>query len=398
MTRDDLRALVRSRRDRCVGFLQQAIRIPSVSKHEAEMGAFLASTLTATGADVHVVEAEPGHPNVLASATSGQPGPVLLLNDHMDVVPPGPRDEWEVDPFSGAIRDGWLYGRGAVDSKGGLCAMLMAAEIYLSAGGPARGELFITAVCDEEVGGQLGTRHLLREGLIRGDFGIVAEPTGNRIEIATKGVLHVEVATKGRMAHGGKPWAGVNAIEHMARFIGRLDGLRDQLAEWHHPLVGSPSVTVGTISGGTVPNMVASECRLVLDRRLIPGESSHAALAQIEDILVALHASDPTLNATARVLLDWPSVEVAPDVPVLPALRRAIREVTGHDPEVGGKDGGTDAAWIFQETGIPMAHFSPGDARFVLSANERVNLEAYMTAIEAFVLTFEEILGLAPIR
>src|SRR4051794_27027457 len=212
MTRAELRHLVQSRRERCIGFLQQAIRIPSVSKDEAAIGALLAATLAATKAEVQVVEAEPGHPNILASAKSGAPGPVLLLNDHMDVVPPGPRDEWTDDPFGGVIRDGWLYGRGAVDSKGGLCAMIMATEIYLAAGGPTRGELFVTTVCDEEVGGLLGTRHLLKQNLIRGDFGIVAEPTGSRIEIATKGVLHLEIKTKGRMAHGGKPWAGINAI------------------------------------------------------------------------------------------------------------------------------------------------------------------------------------------
>jgi len=393
MTRDELRALVRSRRERCIGFLQDAIRIPSISKHEAQMGAFLARTLTGAGMQVRVVEAELGHPNVLASACGPASGPVFLMNDHMDVVPPGPRDEWDVDPFGGVIRDGWLYGRGAVDSKGGLCAMVMASEIFMNAGGPARGELFVTAVCDEEVGGQLGTRHLLKEGLIRGDFGIVAEPTGNRIEIAAKGVLHVEVTTRGRMAHGGKPWSGINAIEHMARVIAAVPSLRRRLEERAHPLVGRPSITVGTIAGGTVPNMVASDCRMVFDRRVIPGESSASALVEIQSVLQELQTADPEFRASARVLLDWPSVEVTRDVPVLAALSEAVTEVTGQEPEIGGKDGGTDAAWIWKEARIPMVHFSPGDARFVLSANERVNLDAYMTAIEAFVLTFERVLG-----
>jgi succinyl-diaminopimelate desuccinylase len=395
VTRAALRQRVAAHRERAVAFLQQAVRIPSISKHEAEMGAFIADALRATGADVRVVEAEPGHPNVLASARGRRPGPVLLMNDHMDVVPPGPREEWEVDPFGGVIRDGWLYGRGAVDSKGGLCAMVMAAEIFLAAGGPERGELFATAVCDEEVGGQLGTRHLLREKLLRGDFGIVCEPTGNRIEIATKGVLHVEVATKGRMAHGGKPWAGINAIEHMARVIDRLGPLRQQLAAQRHPLVGAPSITVGTIAGGTVPNMVASDCRMVLDRRLLPGQTSATALAEIEVVLATLRAEDSAFRASARVVLDWPSLEVSADVPVLGAVRRAVEEVTGRVPEIGGKDGGTDAAWIGQEAGIPMIHFSPGEARFVLSANERIELDAYMTAVEALVLTYEDVLGVA---
>lgn len=395
MTRDELCRLVASRRERCIEFLQKAIRIPSISKQEADMGAFVASTLSAIPADVRVVEAEEGHPNVLASFRSPRPGPILLLNDHMDVVPPGPRDEWSDEPFGGQIRGGWLYGRGTVDSKGGLCAMIMATEIFLAAGGPRRGELFVTAVCDEEVGSQLGIRYLLREGLIRGDFGIVTEPTGNRIEIATKGTMVIEVRTKGRMAHGGKPWAGINAIQQMAGFINRLGSLQEKLKERRHPLLGNPSIMAGTISGGTVPNMVASDCCLMLDRRLIPGESTDSAFKEVDEIISALKTSDPTFNATARIVRQRPSLEVSPDLPVLLALKRALLEVTGKEPEIGGKDGGTDAAWIHKETGIPMIHFSPGDAHLVFAPDERLNLEDYITAIKALVLTFEEILGVA---
>jgi acetylornithine deacetylase/succinyl-diaminopimelate desuccinylase-like protein len=275
--RSQLRAMVRARSAESIAFLRDCLRTQSVAPGEAAMGALIARKLQRACSDVRVVEAEPGRPNVLASAPGPAPGAVLLVNDHMDTVPAGPRDEWSVDPFGAESRDGWVYGRGAADSKGGLCAMVMATDIFLAAGGPARGELLMTAVCDEEVGSRLGTRYLLRQGLIRGDFGIVCEPTGNRIECAAKGVLHVEIMTKGRMAHGGKPWAGVNAIAQMARVIAALEPYRVELAGRTHPLVGSPSTTIGTIAGGTVPNMVASECRMVVDRRILPGEDSGSA-------------------------------------------------------------------------------------------------------------------------
>jgi acetylornithine deacetylase/succinyl-diaminopimelate desuccinylase family protein len=394
-SRTQLRALVRQRADESIAFLRDALRMESVAPNEAAIGALIATRLTAAGAEVRVVEAAPGRPNVLASLRGRAPGPILLINDHMDTVPAGPRDEWSVDPFAAATRDGWIYGRGAADSKSGLCSMVMAAEIFLAAGGPRRGELLLTAVCDEEVGSRLGTRYLLREGLLRGDFGIVCEPTGNRIEVAAKGVLHVEIMTKGRMAHGGKPWAGINAIAHMARVARALEDYGMELATRQHPLVGAPSVTIGTIQGGTVPNMVASECRMVLDRRLLPGEASREALNEIEALLAPLRNADPQFKAAARVLLDWPSVEVNPDNPVIAALSAALAEVLGSPPTIGGKDGGTDAAWIHKEAGIPMVHFSPGESRFVLAADERVESKAYVAAIEALVLTFEEILGVA---
>ena len=197
------------------------------------------------------------------------------------------------------------------------------------------------------------------------------------------------------MAHGGKPWAGINAIEHMARFIAELDGLRAKLDRRQHRLLGKPSIMVGTIAGGTVPNMVASDCRLVIDRRLLPGETSAEARAEVQAILDRLAAADPQFSARLTTLLDFPSLEAPEDLPVVRALDRAISEVYGRAPAIGGKDGGTDAAWIYQATKIPLVHFSPGESQYVLAPNERIELDAYMRGIEAFVLTFEEILGLA---
>src|SRR5689334_53173 len=98
-SRSDLRALVRHRREPCVGFLREALRTPSVAPTEKAMGALIANRLSGSRAAVRVVEAEPDRPNVLATARGAAPGPVLLLNDHMDTVPAGPRDEWSVDPF-----------------------------------------------------------------------------------------------------------------------------------------------------------------------------------------------------------------------------------------------------------------------------------------------------------
>ena len=376
-----------------VRFLRDLLRIPSVTKHEAEVGAFLAERLGRTGAAVSVVEAEPGHPNVLLSARGTDPGPTFLLNDHMDVVPAGPRDQWTVDPFGAEERDGWVYGRGAVDSKGGLAALLMATELYLAAGGPGRGELLVTAGGDEEMGSALGTRYLLSQGLIRGDFGIVGESTRNQIEVATIGVCHVQVATRGRIAHGGRTYDGINAIEQMAKFVAGLGPLRERLAKRRHPLLGSPSIMCGTIQGGTVPNMVPGDCRLVVDRRIIPGETSAQALAEIEEIIETLRRADPAFQATTRVILDWPGVEVPLDMPLVPVLRQAIVEILGREPEIGGKPGGTDAAWIYQAAKIPMVHFSPGDPRYVLAPDERIRIADFLAAVKVLVLTLHAILG-----
>ena len=256
---------MQARRESRVGFLRDALRTPSVAPTEKKIGALIANRLSSSRADVsrwsrRSPSAPTSWPARAARATARSCWSTITWTPSLL----GRATHWSVDPFGAQVRDGWVWGRGAVDLKGGLCAMVMATVTFLAAGGHVAARRFHDRGVRRRgrLAWRLGTRHLLKQGLIRGDYGIVCEPTGNRIEIAAKGVLHVaEISTKGRMAHGGKPWAGINAIAHMAAIIEGINGYAGQLAQRSHPIVGAPSVTMGTIQGGTVPNMVASDCR-----------------------------------------------------------------------------------------------------------------------------------------
>ncbi len=363
-----------------VATLRELIRIRSVTGEEAEIGSYVERFCRETGFRTEVLEAEPGRPNVLATWDTGLPGPHFLLNDHLDTIPPGPPEYWTHPPFAGETADGRMYGRGAIDTKSGLTTILMAARVLRHTGAALRGKLSLLFTCDEEVGGAKGIQHIARCGRLQADMALVAEPTTLQIEIATKARLNLGITTRGVATHGARPWLGHNAIDDMADVIVALRGLEGVLAERRHPLLGRPSMNVGIIAGGTVPNMVPNKCRVEVDRRLIPSETQDSAIGEIQAILDQVARDRPGFSATLEKLLWWPGYVLDRDVEIVQRAVRAFEAVTGRTPTVAGKDAGTDASWIFQLAGIPVVMFSPGDGKQAMNADESVAISDLVLA------------------
>lgn len=376
-----------------VACLQDLIRIPSVTGDEAAIGSHVATILRGMGFAVEVFEATPGRPNVLGTLDTGLPGPNLLLNDHLDIVPPGPLEDWRHPPFGAVIEDGSILGRGAIDTKSGVTTILMGAKGVLASGHSLCGRLQLLFTCDEEVGGALGIQHMHRIGRLQADLALVAEPTSLDIQIATKGRMNVEILTRGRATHGARPWLGHNAIEDMAWIVAELERLRRRLEEKRHPLLGPASLNVGLVAGGTVPNMVPSLARLQVDRRLIPGETQEAALAEFGDVLSRLRTERPGSDATLRQSLWWPGYVLDPDAPVIGLAARAFEAVAGRPARISGKDAGTDASWINTLAGIPVVMFSPGEGHRAMDANESVRIADLHLATAVVARFIHDILG-----
>jgi acetylornithine deacetylase len=278
--------------------------------------------------------------------------------------------------------------------KSGVCASIMAVCVLQEMGFQPRGSVLLTCVCDEEVGGRLGTGYLLDRGLIRGDFGINCEATNLRVEIAHKGILRGTVTVRGRAAHGSRPWLGVDAIEKAIRVMGSLYHLRDNLVKRYHPLLGHPTLIIGTVYGGTCPNMVPSRCEFTFDRRLIPGETHHGAEQEIRALMEDLAREDPELHASIEITNRRPILEVPESALIVRVLREAHAECTGSDPGVGGKDAGTDAALIVARTGMAMPIYGPGDyLKGSLAANEYIQIEDVLLATSVYALTISKLLG-----
>ena len=182
-----------------------------------------------------------------------------MLNGHIDTV----TVDAMVEPFSGAIRDGRLYGRGAYDMKGSIAASMAAARAIAESGVKLRGNLVLALVADEEYG-SLGTRHLLAR--LRTDAAIVTEPTALQVCVAHKGYLWIEVAVTGRAAHGSRFESGIDANMKMGKFLAALGELEAELrARTPHPLVGPPSLHAAMLEGGSGLSTYAALSKLQIE-------------------------------------------------------------------------------------------------------------------------------------
>lgn len=379
--------------DEIVGTLQSLVRIPSITGDEAKIGAFVADICRGMGLSVEVLESAPGRPNVVATWDSGVPGPSLLLNDHLDMIPPGPLEYWTHPPFAAEIADGRVYGRGTIDTKSGVTTLLMAVTAMRRLQIPIRGKITLLFVCDEEVGGAMGIQWFAKTGRLEADLAVVAEPTTMQIERATKGRMNIGITTRGVATHGARPWLGHNAIEDMAKVVLALSELGERIKSKTHPLLGHGSLSTGIIQGGTVPNMVPNKCRIEVDRRLIPGDTQESVLEEFQSVLDRIGAETPGFDASMEQLLWWPGYLVEEDEPIVRIAAGAFEKVMGRPPVITGKDAGTDASWINALAGIPVVMFSPGNGKNAMNADENVIIEDLVNATKVIAQIVCDVVG-----
>ena len=367
-------------RDDIVATLQALVRIPSITGDEAKVGAFVADFCRELGLEVEIVETEADRPNVIARWEGTGPGPTLLLNDHLDIVPPGPLEYWTHHPFDADIENGRVYGRGTIDTKSGLTTILMATKAARKIGLPISGKLTLIFSCDEEVGGAKGMQYLGRSGYLKADMAVVTEPTTMQVEIGTKGRLNLQITTRGVATHGARPWLGHNAIEDMVDVINELRVLGEEIQTRKHPLLGMATLCIGRIDGGTVPNMVPNKCMLGLNRRVLPTEDPDEAEAEIQAILDGLKNEKPGFDASMERIVWWPGYVIREVEPIVRVACDSFEKVVGHRPKVAGKDAQTDAPWINVLGGIPVIMFSPGNGLEAMNADENVGIDDLVTA------------------
>lgn len=340
---------------------------------EAGCAAWLADELAGLGFVTQVDAFEDGRANVVARLANG-PGPCFAFNTHIDVVPAG--DGWTGDPFSLVARDGRLYGRGSCDAKGALAAMLEAVTLLAVDRTRWSGTLMAVFVADEEDCSRGAKRYAATAPGI--NLVVVGEPSGNAPIIAHKGSLRPLVRVAGRTAHSGTPELGINAIFQAGKLLPRIAQLHAELARRRHPLVGGPSLTVTRAVAGRADNVVPDACDLLLDRRLVPGETEADALAAIEALLVAAHEDGveatiielrPTTGGAAETAASHPAVEAA----VTAARRHGVA-----DPTPIGFGGACDFVH-FRNAGAEGLVLGPGDLAVAHKPNEfvpRAELEA----------------------
>lgn len=292
-----------------IELLQALVRIPSPNPpgDTRAIAAFVAGEMVSVGCQVVSVapNVKPEARSVIATLGSGDP--VIMLHAHIDTVPIAADEahKWSVDPYAAVIKDGRVYGKGSVDDKAPLAAM-MQTMMNAAQRQNMRGTLVLVAAAEEEVGGQLGTHWLASSGYLpQCDFIIVGEQTHNRVATAHKGVMRATVRATGKSVHATNPDRGINAITAMARAVLALEAYHHRLAERVHPLVGVPTCNVGVIHGGSTANAVPDSCLAVLDRRMIPGENPADVQRELQDVIDSVDAAPATLTIGDFLVSNW---------------------------------------------------------------------------------------------
>jgi acetylornithine deacetylase len=377
--------------DPVLSLLRDLVAIPSVNPSlvagavgEREVSAYVAARLRAVGMDVDVYDVLPGRPNVVAVADGRERGPVLMFCGHLDTV----GVEGMTAPFDPVEREGCVFGRGAQDMKGGVAAMIHAAESVLQAGGLRKGRLIVAAVADEEYA-SAGADALVTR--CTADYAVITEPTDLDVGVAHKGFSAAEIVMHGRAAHGSRPADGRDAILRMGRVLGALDA-RDRWlqAQPAHPRLGTGSLHASTIEGGGELSSYPAVCRLQYERRTLPGEPLTVAEDDLRAIIEDLTVADPELTADVRLLLARPAYAIEPSQAWPASVLKACAQ-SGRVTRPAGLSFWTDAA-ILGAHGIETVLFGPGGAG-LHGPDEYVRIDDVMTCRDVLVTLVNEWCG-----
>ena len=334
-----------------VALLKELVAIPSVSGREGPVLDRLAAALSAEG----LAPAVSGR-NLWLAVGAGRPA--LLLNAHVDTVPPS--DAWTRDPFLAEEADGRLYGLGSGDDKASVAAMAAAVSALAKEGLP--GTVLFAATCDEETGGE--GLEVLRREMPPADAAVVGEPTKLQVATAQRGLIRIEAVAEGKAAHAARPHQGVNAVY---RAVDDIQRLREMSFTKEHPLLGLPTVVVTQIQGGVSRNMVPPSCRFTVDVRTTPLYDNDYFVPELRR---RIRSQVPTLRA--RMI----PVETRPD----DRLVAAALEATGTGAPVGF--GGVSD--MFHVRDLPCLVLGPGEPEQSHQSDESVPLDQVVRAAEVY--------------
>jgi len=388
------------------------IKIPSVNPpgNMTQIANYLKDFFNVHGINVKWLEKVKGRVNLISEYGSGEN--ILVLNGHMDVVPPGDESKWKFPPFSGEIINGYLCGRGASDMKGPLAALIYAYLIYVQSSPETNGKLILTIVPDEETGGYYGSKYLVSELGMKSRYTLIAEPsTIYAINIGEKGILWFKVDISGKPAHASmSPFIGENAIliaQEIINDIYKLVELDfkppddvsvvvDKSGELYASLMNTDSIrrifrrlscNIGLINGGVKTNIVAPNCSLEFDIRIPPGTSTSNVIEMIKNVL-ARYGSEVKFTVSISEEPNYTS----PKSQIVSKLASIIESETGIKPILTLIPGATDGRF-FREVGSETVIYGPAEWQGIHGYNEKVKVDELVIAAKIYLRLIYDIMS-----
>jgi len=375
------------------GFLREIVAIESLSGQEEAVVRRIAAEMTAVGFDE--VKIDPLG-NVLGRLGDGPR--VLALDAHVDTVAVTDSEAWSCDPFAGALRDDKVYGRGAVDQKAGLAAMVYAGKLIKELGLSSDCQVWMVGSVMEEDCDGLCWHYLLQEKILQPELVVCTEPTGLTVTRGQRGRMEIRLKVSGRSCHGSMPERGDNAIYKITPAVTAIKELNGRLAT--DEFLG-PGTCVVTWIGSRGPSLCAvpDRAELHIDRRLTRGEDRRSALAEVEAAVAAaggeaeLHI--PLYEEPSWTGLVYPQEKYYPtwvmpaDHPAVQAAGITCQDLFGQAPEIGRWTFSTNGVAINGLHGVPCLGFGPGREELAHSADEHVPVEDVVRAC-AFYAAFPD--------
>jgi putative selenium metabolism hydrolase len=353
---------------------QAVIRVPSLSYEEAAVGRLYAEHLRKLGFDE--VEIDPNG-NVIGRLRGAGNGPSLMINGHIDHVPPGEMAE----PFSGKIVDAarWgekgqaIYGRGTCDMKCNVMASAYAVAAIRRAGLRLNGDIVFVADVAEEVDSPTGVVSLIEHG-IRADYGLNTESTRGHVHIGHRGKIDCELEVHGRTSHASEPANGLNAAYQAVPLLEALREYAEGLPD--DPLLGPATVTVISVrsspDNGTA--VVPDRCVVRVDRRYVRGETAETCEAELRALIAKLEAGVADFKCDFRLITHYPLMYVPPDNPVVVAALAARKDAVAKDEEPGAWRFGVNGTFMCR-AGIPTVGLGPGNEKWAHTPDEHIGID-----------------------
>jgi putative selenium metabolism hydrolase len=378
--------------ERMIAFAQDLIRIPSPPGGEGEVAARVLKEMRSLGFDDVWSD---GVGNVFGRVRGRGAGPTVMVNSHLDAVDVGDPGSWEVPPFEGAIRDGFLHGRGAMDIKGPLAIQTYAAAHFLES--RPEGDVIVGHTVLEERGGW-GMAHLLEAGEVRPDGIILGEATGGDICIGHRGRAEVVIEVQGVAGHASAPERARNPLDALESIFPLLRELAG--AQPSDPVLGRASLAPTAVE--TLPrskNVIPDRARITVDWRVLPDQGAEAVLREISaiihsraripegcgiDIRFAVEHQCTYTGMEADRRLFTPGFLLRPDHPIVGAAAAVVRESLGRAPAIRPWTFATDGGHACGVHGIPTIGFAPGEERFAHTNRERLSIDEARAAYATY--------------
>ena len=370
---------------RCVEFTQQLIRTPSLPGKEGPIAELVATKMEELGyADVKQDKVG----NVIGRVPGTSAAPAIMFNTHLDHVDIGEAASWPHPPFGAEIHDDKIWGRGAVDIKGPLAAQVYGVGRLLTSGLAPAGDIWVTAVVQEEVGG-LGARHL--NTYLTPPLAVVGEPSGNTLRRGHRGRCELIVHLRGHSVHASVPHQGANPLEVLAPFIIGLGSLDMAVQpDLGHSTVAPTLIRTDQISSNVIP----AEVWLTCDWRLVPGETADLARAKLEQLVAGCliegttaevtlpQHSEVTHTGVERISgFEHPAYILDEDHPAVRAACQTLEDLLGPIDSIGTWRFATDGGH-FSQAGVACIGFGPGDESLAHTVDEHIEIEALRLALD----------------